>query len=139
MDASMALWPIMPGGKRISTGQSHPFSIPANTDYVDQAWDFISFYVWNEEAITAMIKLIPVPYKFAENAAKFVSDPVQLEFMSRPFEYSDTFVPEHWGSKPTEVQRAFTEELELMLLGDSPIEEATANMVSKINAIQADV
>ena len=28
MNATMALWPIMPGGKRISTGQAHPFSIP---------------------------------------------------------------------------------------------------------------
>ena len=138
MDATMALWPIMTGGKRISTGQSHPFSIPVNTPYVDEAWDFISFYVWDEQAITAMIKLIPIPYKFAENAAKFVTDPVQLEFMTKPFTYGDTFVPEHWGSKPTEVQRAFTEELELMLLGDSSIEEATDNMVAKINAIQAE-
>jgi len=138
MSASMALWPIMPGGKRISTGQSHPFSMPANTPYIDEAWDFISFYVWDEAAITAMIKLIPVPYKFAENASKFVEDPVQLEFMTKPFEYGDTFVPEHWGSKPTEVQRAFTEELELLLLGDSSIDEATDNMVAKINAIQAE-
>ncbi len=138
MDATMALWPIMAGGKRISTGQSHPFSIPANTPYVDEAWDFISFYVWDDEAISAMIKLIPVPYKFAENAANLVTDPVQLEFMTKPFTYSDTFVPEHWGSKPTEVQRAFTEELELLLLGDSSIEEATDNMVAKINAIQAE-
>jgi multiple sugar transport system substrate-binding protein len=138
MDASMALWPIMPGGKRISTGQSHPFSIPANTDYVDQAWDFISFYVWDEQAITAMIQKIAIPYKFAENAAKFVDDPVQLDFMTKPFTFGDTFVPEHWGSKPSEVQRAFTSELELMLLGDSSIEQATDNMVEQINAIQAE-
>ena len=58
--------------------------------------------------------------------------------MTKPFTYGDTFVPERWGSKPTEVQRAFTEELELTLLGDSPIEEATDNMVAKINAIQAE-
>jgi multiple sugar transport system substrate-binding protein len=138
LNADMALWPIMPGGKRVSTGQSHPFSIPANTPYVDQAWDFISFYVWDEEAITAMIKKIAIPYKFAENAAKFVDDPVQLDFMTKPFTFGDTFVPEHWGSKPTEVQRAFTSELELMLLGDSSIEQATDNMVEQINAIQAE-
>ena len=138
LNATMALWPMMPGGSRVSTGQSHPFSIPSNTPYVDQAWDFISFYVWNEEAITAMIKKIPIPYKFAENAAKFVDDPVQLDFMTKPFTFSDTFVPEHWGSKPTEVQRAFTSELELMLLGDSSIEQATDNMVEQINAIQAE-
>ena len=42
------------------------------------------------------------------------------------------------GSKPTEVQRAFTEELETAAPGDSSIEEATDNMVSKINAIQAE-
>ena len=136
--ATMALWPMMPGGSRVSTGQSHPFCIPSNTPYIDQAWDFISFYVWNEEAITAMIKKIPIPYKFAENAAKFVDDPVQLDFMTKPFTFGDTFVPEHWGSKPTEVQRAFTSELELLLLGDSSIEETTDNMVEKINAIQAE-
>ena len=113
-------------------------SIPSNTPYVDQAWDFISFYVWDEQAITAMIKKIPIPYKFAENAAKFVDDPVQLDFMTKPFTFGDTFVPEHWGSKPTEVQRAFTSELELMLLGDSSIEQATDNMVEQINAIQAE-
>ncbi len=138
LNATMALWPMMPGGSRVSTGQSHPFSIPSNTPYVDQAWDFISFYVWDEDAITAMIKKIPIPYKFAENAAKFVDDPVQLEFMTKPFTFGDTFVPEHWGSKPTEVQRAFTSELELMLLGDSTIEQATDNMVEQINAIQAE-
>ena len=139
MNATMALWPIMPGGKRISTGQAHPFSIPSSTEYVDEAWDFISYYVWDEAAITAMIKLIPVPYKFTENAAKFVDDPVQYEFMTKPFEYADTFVPEHWGIKPTEVRRAFTAELELMLLGDTTVDEATDNMVDKINAILADV
>jgi ABC-type glycerol-3-phosphate transport system substrate-binding protein len=112
--------------------------MPANTPYIDEAWDFISFYVWDDDAISAMIKLIPVPYKFAENAATLVDGPVQLEFMTKPFEYADTFVPEYWGTKPTEVQRAFTEELELLLLGDSSIEEATDNMVAKINAIQAE-
>ena len=140
MDAWMSLWPVMPGGKRVSTGQAHPFCIPSSTPYVDQAWDFISFYIWNDDAISAMIKKIPIPYKFAENAAKLVSDPVQLEFMTVPFEYGSTFVPEHWGSlKPSEIQRAFREELDLMLLGDSSIEEATDSMVEKINAILADV
>ena len=41
--------------------------------------------------------------------------------------------------QPDRAGAPFTEELELMLLGDSSIEEATDNMVSKINAIQADV
>ena len=47
--------------------------------------------------------------------------------------------PDIWGTKPTEIQRAFNEDLELMLLGDSSIDDATDSMVSKINAILADV
>lgn len=138
MDATMALWPIMPGGKRVSTGQAHPFCMPSNSANLEQAWEFVKYYVWDPAAIRAMIKLIPVSYKFAEYAAENIKDETQLQFMTEPFNYADTFIPEYWGTKPTEVQKAFQEELDLMLLGDKSVDEATDAMVEKINAIQAE-
>jgi multiple sugar transport system substrate-binding protein len=138
MDAWVCLLPKMPGGERLSTAQAHPFSIPADSEYIDEAWEFIRWYIWDETAIDIMLKLIPITYKMEEHVAQTLDDERAIQFYSEALAMMDTFIPEYWGVKTTEVQSAYFEELELMMLCEKSIEDATDGMVEKINAILAE-
>ena len=142
IDAWMVSWPTMPRGKRLATAQSHPLSMPKaiSAAKMDAAWEFIKYYVWDDEGINIILKKIPHIYKFSEFAKARVKDEKQLRFMTELVElHGQTWIPELWGPAPSETQNAINEQIELMLLGDASIEEATDAMVKNIDEILADL
>jgi|GEM_PF-1685414 len=137
IEAWVAMWPKMPGGKRVSTGDGHPFVMPKSGKNTKAGWEFIKYWLWNDTAIQNILKIIPCNYKFIENAKKAVTDPKQLQFLIEPAAYADTIVPTWWGLHTSEVLKIFKEELEAMHLGAKTIEQATDDMVKRINVVQA--
>jgi ABC-type glycerol-3-phosphate transport system substrate-binding protein len=128
-----------PAKKRVSAGQAHPLALPKLGKNIPAGFEFMRYFIWEDEAIRIITKKIPGVYKIDKYYAE-IPDATQKAWMSAALPYVKTFVPEWTGYSGgnAQVDTILSEGFEIMLNGTKTVDEQTALMADAIDKILAE-
>jgi multiple sugar transport system substrate-binding protein len=130
-------WPVSPKTrKRVTSGGAHGLAIGGKTKNVEPAWQLLSWWQTDAEALKTQMQFLPVNYEFAKYIGT-VPDPQQREWLSLRHQFLKEIQIPYWGPNTTEAQKAFTAEHDLALLGKKSVPDAMRDAAKAIDGILA--
>jgi len=129
-----------PGNKRVSAGQAHPLALPKLGKNIAEGFEFLRYFVWEDEGIRIITKKIPGIYKIDKYFAEMSEEGGQRAWFQRSLPYYKTFVPEWTGYSGgnAQVDTILSEGWEKMVNATQTVEQATTEMAAAIDKILAE-
>jgi multiple sugar transport system substrate-binding protein len=138
--AGTTLTPLCPPGKkRISAGQAHPIALPKLGKSIPEAFEFLRYYIWEDEGIRLVTAKIPGQYNLTKYYGE-IKDETQRAWMQQALPHLKTFVPEWTGYSGgnAQVDTILNEGWQIMLNGTKTVKEQTETMAAAIDKILAE-
>jgi hypothetical protein len=133
--AGMTTWPLPPKvKKRVYPGEAHANAMSARTRVVDAAWEFWRWSTVDDESLRWQTQFV-VPAYHARTYVDQIDDARQKAITGLQIGVLPDVVLDYWGPNTTEVQKAFTAEHDLALLGKKPAADAMRDAARAINGL----